>query len=347
MAQSEQRHAWVCVDLTPDGLSRDSRAALGLALGAGCRVTAVSSPCRMGACAADQAAALLAGTGVAELLVLRLPDSLADQPESLAEALALAASQAQEREVPTDILGIANAAGRDLLARVASALGAPLLQDCAALDLSKGEGEKYLLSGRSIGSYSQSAASGSALRCWSLRPNAVPAPVLTPSGLPVPLRVLDIPLSPPRVRVVGSGAPAAANGDACAALWAEQPDILEAATILSGGRSLENAENFCLLHAVARKIHAAVGASRSAVDLGYAPPAVQIGQTGVVVSPDCYIAFGISGSIFHLAGIRTARRVVAINNDTSSPIFARADYGLDADLFEVLPILERLVRDEA
>ena len=168
-------------------------------------------------------------------------------------------------------------------------------------------------------------AAGGALVC-TLRPNVFAAG--EPGGAEAAVEVVAAAPGAAKSRVVGTEATAGGK-----------MDLTEAPIIVSGGRGMKGPEHFALLEALARKLGAVVGASRAVVDDGWRPHADQVGQTGKTVSPQLYIACGISGAIQHLAGMRTSKVIVAVNKDREAPIFKVADYGIVGDVFEVVPAL--------
>lgn len=222
------------------------------------------------------------------------------------------------------ILFAASATGRDLAPRVAARLGVGLATDVTAIGT---EGGKIVVT-RPVyaGKALQRLRLEATPALLSLRPNSIPVTDAPKAGAAV---AVDVPAFTQRVTVTGIKA------QADAAL-----DVSEANIVVSGGRGLKEPVHFKLLEELAQAFGgAAVGASRAVVDAGWRDHAAQVGQTGKTVSPGLYVAVGISGAIQHLAGMRTAKTIVAINRDKDAPIFKVADYGIVGDLFEVVPRL--------
>jgi len=245
------------------------------------------------------------------------------RPELQAAALAAAVTHFEI----AGLLGVASPKGRDLLARVAALLDAPLVQDCLKVDLDEGTVTKSHFSGRTTATL---RLKGSPRVC-SLRPNCVepvPAPAVA-TAENFQAQTVDFGrVCVKDVKKSGTGA----------------TDLAEANIILTGGRAIGSCENYQMLRECAEVLGAAVGASRAAVDAGYAPHSMQVGQTGKTVSPKLYIACGVSGAVQHFAGMKTSKVIVAINNDKDAPIFGKSNYGILGDMFEVVPALTEVLR---
>jgi len=249
---------------------------------------------------------------------------MASHPEEQAAALAAAF----DHFGLDALLGSSGQVGRDSLARVAALKGAPLVLDCLEVDLLRGIVRKSHFSGRTTATLQLKVCP------WILgiRPNVFAERIEPKEGKIVPY---EAPVAFRKRMVLRQ----IRRGDAGG------PDVSEARIVISGGRGLGSAENFRILHDCASALGAAVGASRAAVDAGYAAHALQVGQTGKTVSPKLYIACGISGSVQHFAGMKTSKMIVGVNKDKDAPIFQKCDYGLLGDLFEVVPALTRALGD--
>jgi electron transfer flavoprotein alpha subunit len=232
------------------------------------------------------------------------------------------------KESPRAILGPVTSRQRELLARLAAKLGVGLAADCVALAMDGGK----LVATRPVYAGKLLAKVTWAKTPWlaTLRPN-----VFRPADAqPGKTAVVEKPAVslPPAVMKFVERREEAATG---------LPELAEAEIVLSGGRGMKGPEHYVILEDMARVIGAAVGASRAAVDAGWRPHRFQIGQTGRTISPKLYMGFGVSGAIQHLAGMRTSKIIVAVNKDPEAPIFKIADYGIVADLFEVVPELTK------
>ena len=225
------------------------------------------------------------------------------------------------------VFGPSTTFGKDLMPRVAALLGAPQLSDVMAVE-SATRFRRPIYAGNAI--VTVEVAAGTQLVA-TVRVASFEAAKAATAAAPISAATLKAEL-PTHTRFVS-----------ISAARSDRPDLQTATRVISGGRAFGSAENFQLLYALADKMGAAVGASRAAVDAGYAASDMQVGQTGKIVAPELYMAFGISGAIQHLTGIKDARTIVAINKDAEAPIFEVADYGLVGDLFQIVPELERLI----
>lgn len=222
----------------------------------------------------------------------------------------------------TDLIGLSSSTGKDLLARVAALLQAPLAVDCLSVDPGTRTVRKPYFSGKTIATLK---LKGDNFLC-AIRPNAV-EPVEAAATAEATDFTANVAGDD---RLVIKEVKKSASG---------KVDLSEANVIISGGRAMGSAENFQILEKCAEKMNAAVGASRVAVDEGFATHSMQVGQTGKIVNPRLYIACGISGSVQHFAGMKTSKVIVAINADKDAPILGKCDYGIIGDLFEVVPAL--------
>jgi electron transfer flavoprotein alpha subunit len=250
---------------------------------------------------------------------------LAFSPDLKAKALA----GAMKKFKVTTLFGLSSATGRDVLARVAAFLDAPLALDCVGVNLAESTVIKSHFSGKTL---AKIKLTGDYFIC-GIRPNAIEA-----LAEPCDAEVMTY-QSPAEdtgrlvVREVKQGK-------------AGIVDLTEADIIITGGRPMGSAENYKVLEACAHALGAAVGASRAAVDAGYAPHSMQVGQTGKTVSPKLYIGCGLSGSVQHFAGMKTSKVIVAVNTDKDAPIFNKSDYGIVGDLFEVVPVLTEVLKEQ-
>lgn len=261
--------------------------------------------------------------GASHVFVIDAPETNTYQGEPTIQAL----HQLIQKNKYTVVVGPASPTGRDFFPRLAVRNHGAMLTDVVNFAAS-GEHVTATIP-MFLGKCSKTVVSNTSVTFVTLRPNVLAAEA-KPTEYVVEKWDAQFDKTKFTAKVVevrkGSG---------------ERPDLTEANVIVSGGRAVGSKENFKILFDCADVVHGSVGASRAAVDSGYAPYEMQVGQTGKTVNPNLYIACGISGSIQHLSGMRTSKCIVAINTDADAPIFQKADYGIVADLFQAVPILTK------
>lgn len=266
----------------------------------------------------DAAAAAARITGVHRVVCCDDPLLTEQMPDSIAPVVA---DLVRDRGF-SHVIAAASASGKSLMPRIAALLDVMQLSDVIAI-----RDHETFVRPVHAGSAIVTLRSTDAVKAITVRTSVFPpAPSRVDAAAIETLAIAP----PPRLsRLVER------RDTAC-----DRPELSDARIIVSGGRGLGSAAKFALLEPAARKLGAAIGASRAAVDAGYAASECQVGQTGKVVAPDLYLAFGISGAVQHLAGMKDSKVIVAVNTDPDAPIFQVADYGLVADLFQVLAELE-------
>ncbi len=250
--------------------------------------------------------------------IVNITGDLSASPDLQAQALA---TIVKEYNFET-LLGTASAIGRDLFARLAAILDEPLISDCVAVNIEEKTVRKSHFSGKTFATL---RANGSILLC-TIRPNSI-EPVAAAASAEL-IEFDTVTDDPGLIKIVETKKAEAGK-----------LDLTEAPVVITGGRAIKAAENYGMLETCAQKLGAAVGASRAAVDAGFAPHSMQVGQTGKTVSPRLYIACGVSGAVQHYAGMKTSKVIVAINEDKDAPIFSKCDYGIVGDIFDVVPVL--------
>ncbi|HEX5813420.1 MAG TPA: electron transfer flavoprotein subunit alpha/FixB family protein, partial [Pseudonocardia sp.] len=227
---------------------------------------------------------------------------------------------------PAAVVIVLSADGKEIAGRLAVRTGSAWLND--VVDVAAGDGVTHSVFG---GAYIANAKANTDHPVITLRPGSVEAEQAAGAGAE---EAVEVPAASGRGATVQSTEPIAAG---------DRPELTEASVVVAGGRGVGSAEDFAVIEGLADALGAAVGATRAAVDSGYYPHQFQIGQTGKTVSPQLYIALGISGAIQHRAGMQTSKTIVAVNKDPEAPIFEIADFGVVGDLFQIAPQLKEAI----
>jgi electron transfer flavoprotein alpha subunit len=261
--------------------------------------------------------------GAAKIYVAESDDAVAYLVTPVVDVLASLVETAS----PSAVVLAANADGKEIAGRLAARLGSGLLVD--AVEVKEGAVGVHSIFG---GAFTVDAQATGDTPVITVRPGAVEAEPAAGAGEVVNV---EVPAVAENATKITAREPAEAG---------DRPELTEASVVVSGGRGVGSAENFAVVEALADSLGAAVGASRAAVDSGYYPGQFQVGQTGKTVSPQLYIALGISGAIQHRAGMQTSKTIIAVNKDEEAPIFEIADLGIIGDLFKVAPQLTEKVK---
>jgi len=269
--------------------------------------------------------------GITKIVSVLLAENMQDNPVVRAKALI----NAIKTHDISALFGLSTALGKDLLPRIAALIGAPLVMDCFDVDLKENFAMTSQYSGKTL---ARIKVTGEVL-VFGVRPNAV-EPVPSPKAAEI--SVAEIKEFDGR-GIASKGFAVIKTGGAGKNA---KTSLVEADVIVAGGRGMKNGENFALLSQCAAQLNGAVASSRVPVDSGWVPYSMQVGQTGEKVNPKVYIAWGISGSIQHFAGMKTSGMVIAVNTDKNSAIMANCDYYAVADALEVIPELTKLLGNE-
>jgi len=242
-------------------------------------------------------------------------------------------AQLVEKTSPAAVLLPSGGEGKEIAGRLAVKTGSGLITDATAVD-----GELTATQPIFGGAIVVTSKIRTGTPIIAVRPNAVsPEPAPAPGAADIVPTTADISDAAKAAKITGRVVQEAG----------ERPELTEASIVVSGGRGVGNADNFALIESLADSIGAAVGASRAATDAGWYPHQFQVGQTGKTVSPQLYVAVGISGAIQHRAGMQTSKTIMVINKDPEAPIFELADYGVVGDLFQVVPQLVEAIKERA